>query len=132
MNRNSHIVSNRIETPLELKRSKVTKEKKTDKWYIDFRDFLIKINLIDEPSRIWNADETGFNMSSNKCKVIGPSRKDKNVSLISGGKQRLTVMFCGSASGQMMPPYMIYPQPKPRGYNPLTGALEGCDIAYTA
>ena len=30
-----------------------------------------------------------------------------------------------------MPPYLVYPEPKPRGYNPLTGALEGSDIAYT-
>ena len=98
MNRNSHIISNRIETPLELlKLSKVTKEK-TDKWYNDFRDFLIKLSLIEKPSWIWNADETGFNMSSNKSKVIEPSRKDMNVPIISGGQQRLTVMFCGNAA----------------------------------
>jgi len=40
-------------------------------------------------------------------------------------------MFCGNASGQMMPPYFVYPQPKPKGYNPLNGAMEGADIAYT-
>ena len=31
----------------------------------------------------------------------------------------------------MMPPYFVYPQPKPKGYNPLNGAMEGADIAYT-
>ena len=130
MNRNSYIISSRTETPLELKRSKVTKEK-IDTWYNSFRDFLCSKDLVDKPSRIWNADETGFNMSSNKCKVIGPTSRDKSVPLISSEKQRLTVMFCGNASGQMMPPYLVYPEPKPRGYNPLTGALEGSDIAYT-
>lgn len=82
MNRNSHIISSRIETPLELKRSKVTKEK-IDTWYNSFRDFLCSKDLIDKPNRIWNADETGFNMSNNKCKVIGPTRRDKSVPLIS-------------------------------------------------
>lgn len=31
----------------------------------------------------------------------------------------------------MLPPFLVYPEPKPRGYNPLTGATEGSDIAYT-
>jgi hypothetical protein len=40
-------------------------------------------------------------------------------------------MFCGNAAGQMLPPYFVYPEPKPKGYNPLSGALKGADIAYT-
>ncbi|XP_062593403.1 uncharacterized protein LOC134254888 [Saccostrea cucullata] len=130
MNRNSHIINQRVETALELKRSRVTKEK-VDAWYDRFRDFLLSIDLIDKPNKIWNADETGFNMGSNKSKVIGPTRRDLGVPHISFGKQRLTVMFCGSASGQMMPPFLVYPEPKPRGYNPLNGSLDGTDIAYT-
>lgn len=43
----------------------------------------------------------------------------------------LTVVFCGCADGEMLPPFMIYPGPKPCGYNPLTGAMEGSRIAYT-
>lgn len=130
MNRNSHIINQRVETALELKRSQVTKEK-MDAWYDRFRDFLLSIGLIDKPSKIWNADETGFNMGSNKSKVIGPTRRDLGVPHISFGKQRLTVMFCGSASGQMMPPFLVYPEPKPRGYNPLSGSIDGTDLAYT-
>lgn len=40
-------------------------------------------------------------------------------------------MFCGSASGQMMPPFLVYPEPKRRGYNPLSGSIDGTDLAYT-
>ena len=93
MGRNRHIVSSRTETPLELKRSKVTKEK-TDEWYRKFREFLAIKELLDKPANIWNADETGFTMGYNKSKVIGPSRKDITVPNIGGSKQRLTVMFC--------------------------------------
>lgn len=92
---------------------------------------MLGIGLIDKPSKIWNADETGFNMGSNKSKVIGPTRRDLGVPHISFGKQRLTVMFCGSASGQMMLPFLVYPEPKPRGYNPLNGSIDGTDLAYT-
>ncbi|WAR05558.1 hypothetical protein MAR_020927, partial [Mya arenaria] len=31
----------------------------------------------------------------------------------------------------MMPPLFVFPDPKPGGYNPLTGSTEGSDIAYT-
>lgn len=86
MNRNSHIINQRVETTLELKRSQVTKEK-MDAWYDRFRNFLLSIGLIDKPSKIWNADETGFNMGSNKSKVIGPTRRDLGVPHISFGKQ---------------------------------------------
>jgi hypothetical protein len=104
MSRNKSIVSLKPETQLELCRSKVTKDI-TDKWYSSFRDFLICKNIIDKPSRIWNADETGFNMGSNKSKVIEPARVAR-VPHVTAGKQRLTVMYCGSASGQMMPPFL--------------------------
>jgi hypothetical protein len=73
----------------------------------------------------------GFNIGANKSKVIGSARRDLAVPHITSGKQRLTVMFCGNAAGQMLPPYFVYPEPKPKGYNPLSGALEGADIAYT-
>ena len=112
MQRHKHIIRTRTETDLEMKRSKVTKEK-TDVWYNKFRDFLDN-NLIEAPSRIWNAGEAGFNMGSNKNKVIVPSRKDLNVPHITSGKQRLAVMFCGNVAGQMMPPHFIYSEPKPK------------------
>ncbi|XP_060599869.1 jerky protein-like [Ruditapes philippinarum] len=70
-------------------------------------------------------------MGANKSKVIGPSRKDIPVPQISVGKQRLTVMYCGNASGQMMPPFFVFPEPKPRAYDPLNGVPEGSYIAYT-
>lgn len=130
LKRNSNIISSRVETSLELKRSQLTKDK-LDPWYTRFREFLQNKDLLNQPGRIYNADETGFNMGGNKSKVIGPTRRDLNVPHISCGKQRLTVMFCGNAAGQMIPPYFVYPEPKPKGYNPLNGSLEGSQIAYT-
>ncbi|XP_014673791.1 PREDICTED: uncharacterized protein LOC106814043 [Priapulus caudatus] len=136
MKRNCKIVEMRKETLLENCRAKLTKNA-TDKWFGGFRDFLARADVLDKPSRIWNADETGFCMgsSASKQKIIGPPRKENahQVPHVSGGnsKQRLTVMFCGSADGRMMPPFLVYPSPQPRGYNPLTGAIEDSEIAYT-
>lgn len=71
-------------------------------------------------------------MGSIAGKVIGPTKKGQ-VPHLSGGhsKQRYTVMFCGAADGKMLPPFFVFPEPNPKGYNPLTSALEGSAIAYT-
>lgn len=52
----------------------ITKEK-LDPWYNKFREFLQSKDLIDKRARIWNADETGFNMGGNKTKVIGHTQR---------------------------------------------------------
>ncbi|XP_046571695.1 jerky protein homolog-like [Haliotis rubra] len=92
--------------------------------------------MIDSPERIWNADETGFSMGSKASTVVGPTRRGSTSSQVphaSGGssKQRSTVMLCGCADGRMMPPFYVYPAPKPRGYNPLSGVPEGSSFDYT-
>ena len=40
-------------------------------------------------------------------------------------------MYCAAANGYMLPPFIIYPEPKPRGFNSLTGSCESCEITYT-
>lgn len=40
-------------------------------------------------------------------------------------------MYCAAADGAMLPPFIIFPEPKPRDYNPLTGPAEGTEITYT-
>ncbi|XP_056003489.1 uncharacterized protein LOC130049641 [Ostrea edulis] len=131
LSRNSHLIKSRKETPLETCRAKLSKEK-TDKWYSKFKSFLIEKELVDKPGQIWNADETGFSVGSVAGKVIGPAKKGQ-VPHLSGGhsKQRFTVMFCGAADGRMIPPFIVFPEPKPKGYNPLSAGLEGGAAAYT-
>ena len=132
--RNQDIVQSRREVPLEYSRSKLTREK-IDTWYLEYRNFLISLNLLTEPHRIWNADETGFNMGSKAGKVIGPtmSKHSYQVPHVTGGssKERLTALFCCNADGQMMPPFLVYPSPAPKGLNPLMGAMAGSVIEYT-
>ncbi|WAR09937.1 LOW QUALITY PROTEIN: hypothetical protein MAR_035013 [Mya arenaria] len=92
MSRNSHIISTRYETDLEMKRSKVTKEK-TDQKYNNFRDFV------------------------NKGKVIGPTRQDLGVPRKTSVKTYTFVLW--ECFRPIMPPYFVYSEPKPRGYNPI-------------
>lgn len=133
MARNAEVVEPRKETPLEMCRAKVNKTK-LDTWFVNFRQFLSNHDLLDKPKRIWNADETGFSMGSVPGRVIGPLKSNGHkVPHVSGGhsKQRHTVMFCGNASGDIIPPYFVYPEPKPKGYNPMTGGIDGSKVSYT-
>lgn len=72
MERNKHIVDIRQEVLLESSRAKLS-SKRLDNWYSSFRNFLMEKDLLDKPDRIWNADETGFQMGSKAGKVIGPT-----------------------------------------------------------
>ncbi|XP_041361896.1 uncharacterized protein LOC121377863 [Gigantopelta aegis] len=134
MARNCNTVRIRTEVPLEACRSKLTREQ-VDNWYCRYRDFIIEKGLLESPSRIWNADETGFCMGSTPGKVIGPIKEKGSYHIphVTGGssKERLTALFCASADGRMMPPFLVYPAPKPQGCNPLTGGLNGSAIEYT-
>jgi len=75
VNRNSHIIHRRAETSLETCRAKLTKDK-VDKWYSNYRDFVVKLGVLEKPQRIFNADETGFSLGSKAGNVIGPLKTD--------------------------------------------------------
>jgi hypothetical protein len=134
MARNAAVLETRKEVPLEASRAKVTPHA-VDLWFEEFAAFLSSKHLLDKPQRIWNADESGFSMGSKPGSVIGPNRASnpEPIPHLSGGatKQRLTVMYCGSAEGQMMPPFFVYPQPVPTAYNPMLGSKRGSTVVYT-
>ncbi|KAH3834059.1 hypothetical protein DPMN_107377 [Dreissena polymorpha] len=117
MTRNKDIVGLRKEVLLETSRSRFTSES-LDMWYSSFRDFLAEKGFLDQPERIWNQ------MGSRAGYVIGPSREKSQTQVPlhmseSSTKARLTVMFSASASGSMMPPVYVYPDPPPKGLYPL-------------
>ena len=56
------------------------------------------------PEQIFNCDETGFLLSAQENVVLSESY-NKNPHRIGGNtKNSLTVLACGSAAGQLMPP----------------------------
>ena len=59
--------------------------------------------------RMWNCDETAFATDVASKKILA-KRGEKNVHETGGGSGReyITVLGCGSASGQRLPPYVLY------------------------
>lgn len=57
---------------------------------------------------MFNCDETGFNTQTKKKNVIVPIGRPANVLAPSEGKTNYSVLMCGNAAGEYIPPYDIY------------------------
>lgn len=82
-------------------------------WFAQIMDHINKSNLthiLDDPSRIFNADESGFQTFPSTGKVFA-EKGDKNIYIIDKGKakENMTVLFTISADGQMVLPTIVYP-----------------------
>lgn len=93
------------------------KESSIRKWFSNFHTFLAERNaldILDDPSRILNADETGVSLSPKTGKVLAP-KGYKNVYVVKKGneKDNITVLIVMTASGQIAPPLVVYPYKRP-------------------
>jgi hypothetical protein len=63
----------------------------------------------DIKQRIWNCDETGLSTNGARSNLIyGRGTKDAQLLQPSEGKSQYTVLFACNASGDFMPPYILY------------------------
>jgi hypothetical protein len=88
-------------------------EKDIRKWFTEIRCYIDEEDLfevIQDPRRVFNADETGFNICPKTGKVLA-EKGCKNVYEIEKGpaKENITVLFTFSAAGSVCSPLIIYP-----------------------
>ncbi|KAJ8934072.1 hypothetical protein NQ314_013608 [Rhamnusium bicolor] len=82
------------------------------KWFENIEHYLKEkdyFNILEDPTRVCNGDETYFTLCPKEDKVIAP-RGAKNVYQIEQGpsKTNIPVMFTFSASGVTTPPMIVY------------------------
>lgn len=67
--------------------------------------------LLTKPMQVYNVNETGMNITQHKGKVLTTvgRRNVHRVVAAEKGKNH-TVVACGSASGYVIPPMIIFPQ----------------------
>ena len=94
---------------LTSSRAKATKKEIVDQWFELLGKTLKELDIENKPAQIYNVDETGLPLDPSKLKVIA-EKGAKNVFRIIGGSGRetITVQGCGSASGHVLPPYVVY------------------------
>ena len=79
------------------------------RFYDLLEEVVEKLGIANRPDLIWNCDETGIPHEPKKCKVVS-QKGAKTLQVISGAdRENTTVMAACSASGQVLPPLIIYP-----------------------
>lgn len=87
------------------------------KWFSNLHEYLQQIDAEDvmtDPTRILNGDETGFALCPKSGKILAP-KGWKNIYEVkkSGEKETLTVLMVFSANGGIIPPMIVYPYIRP-------------------
>lgn len=98
-----------LRTPEGLSKGRaIVTEESVRKWFSDLKNYLQEIDaadILEDPSRIFNGDETSFSMSPKSGTVLAP-KGWKNLYKVSQGneKETVTVLFLFSANGETLPP----------------------------
>lgn len=111
LNRHPNLVNRTPEAV--TKASSAISENDIRNWFVGIETYLKEkkyFDILEDPTRIYNGDETCFLLCPKEEKVIAP-RGSKNVYQVDQGlaKANLTVMFTFAASGAVTPPMIIYP-----------------------
>ena len=77
--------------------------------YYDMLEETLKSNgIFDNPTHIFNCDETGLPLSPKSLKIVD-QMGSKNPSYITGSnKSQITVLVCSCAAGYVIPPFIIF------------------------
>ena len=83
------------------------------KWFENIHDYLSKedyLHILNDPTRVFNGDETYFMVCPKMKNVIAP-RGTRNVYEVDWEKSKmnLTVLFTFNAAGVTTPPTVVYP-----------------------
>ncbi|CAL4148936.1 unnamed protein product [Meganyctiphanes norvegica] len=63
---------------------------------------------LNHARRVFNTDESGFNTDTKKRNIIVPKGRPAQVIAPNEGKTQYSVLMCGNAAGEYLPPYVIY------------------------
>lgn len=95
------------------KASACVSEADIKKWFLEIRNYFTSENLLEaiqDPKRVFNADETGFQLCPSTGRVLA-AKGDRNVYSVELGnsKENVTVLFTFSADGTTCPPLIVFP-----------------------
>ena len=96
-------------------------------------NLLDTLGIKDMPEKFFNLDETGLSLDPKK-KTPFYHRGTKNAQMVlpTEGKTMHTVLFCGNAAGNYMPPYVIYIGKSAKVFDTwMVGGLEGTSYNIT-
>ena len=105
-------LSLRVPSTISKARALATDRESLDRYFDLLEETIAENNLKDKPGQIYNLDETGMPLNPKSLKTIH-SCGDKNpYTVTSGRKSQISVLACVSASGQCIPPMVIWDRKK--------------------
>ncbi|XP_046582152.1 uncharacterized protein LOC124289604 [Haliotis rubra] len=93
--------------PLEVFRAKATSQEAVSKYFVELRAVLEKYDLFDKPQFIYNVDEKGLIENHTPPKVVSSSEY-RCVAVTTPRSSTTTLIGCGNALGQQIPPYFVF------------------------
>ena len=103
-----------------------------EQWFDTLQSYLKKEikdheMLVQDPRRIFNADESGFPLCATTSRVLAPTGAKHVYQVVANDKTQITVMACLNANGDYMPPMIVYPGQRFRavGIDKFPGAIYG-------
>lgn len=72
------------------------------RYFTDLNDILIRLDISNKQSVIWNCDETGKQFEHDPVKIIAPKGARLLVGRTTANRTNVRIMVCASAVGQVM------------------------------
>ena len=87
----------------------VNKESIIDNQYFDLlEETMLAHNILKNPNQIYNMEETGMPLSPHMPNIVAKHGQKKVCYRTSGKKEQITIIACGNAAGQAIPPMVIF------------------------
>ena len=93
---------------LEIQRTKALSAECLRNYFQELNKVLEKYDLLDKSERIFNVDEKGLSATHKAPHVIAAT-DSKPPAVTSGDNTLVTVLGCGNAQGQHVPPFVVFP-----------------------
>ena len=91
---------------LQMVRAKATTKPVIDHWFKNcLKQSLEDLDLFNKPEQIFNVDESGFPLVGHILAKCG--QKSPQALLAGSGRENITVQMCVSASGKLLPLYIV-------------------------
>ena len=101
-------ISLRKGDPFSQARAEMTSKKVFTNYFALLKETLEKHDLMEKPSQIYNCDESGMPLEHKMPKTVAQKGTKKVRQRSSGNKAQISILACGSATGQAIPPIVIF------------------------
>ena len=93
-------------------RANAVSKENMDKYFSLFKEKLADSDLLDKHAHIYNMEKSGMPLDHKQPKQIAPQIAPKGMQrcmgFLSGNKSQITIIACGNAAGQVLPPMVIF------------------------